>query len=224
MKWGRGKRKEKIIILGGRSGTSLVHKCLLITGLINWGLWSLEHYESEAPIKLHIWNNYPNISEEVLKPKYYWEIAKSPDFGFVIDKLINLYDIKFIILERPLREQVRSHIKAWGDGFMKIYNAMPNFQNMLLYEFGFIPDDIETVLTLYMAMRYRLQEEALRDYPKEKILRINYHNLMDEYWWEMAKICKFLDINYDIYQNLFKEMRKIKHMETGTDIKFYLRL
>ncbi|MFX0180919.1 MAG: hypothetical protein ACFE78_12070 [Candidatus Hodarchaeota archaeon] len=37
-KYKRKYRRTKIFLLGNaRAGTSLVHKCLLITGLVNWG-------------------------------------------------------------------------------------------------------------------------------------------------------------------------------------------
>jgi hypothetical protein len=222
MKWAKGKSKHKIIILGGRSGTSLVHKCLLLTGKINWGLWSLEDYESEPQIKIQIWSQYQKVNVDRLLPKFYWEIAKSPDIPFILKDLMERFKMKFIVLERDIDEQIQSHIRAWGEGFMDIYNVMQNFKDMLESEFGFIPDDIKTVLRLYFLLRYKLQEEALTDYPKELVLRVKFHDLMNDYETEMKRISDFLDINFDIYKGLWKEMRKIKHMDTGSDLNKWL--
>ena len=68
-KYKRKFRKRKLFLLGNaRAGTSLIHKCLLITGLVNWGPWALDVYESEPKIRM-IWTHYPNVNTNLLKPK-----------------------------------------------------------------------------------------------------------------------------------------------------------
>ena len=223
-KWIRTLRNYKIVILGVRSGTSLVHKCLLITGLLNWGTWSLEHFECEPPIKQKIWATYPNINKRLLKPKYFWEIAKSPVLGFVLKQLVDIYgDIRFIVMERPIKERVDSHIKTWGDGMLvNIFNKMPTFQKWIESEFGFIPEDIETFETVFHALREAKREEFLKNYPQEKILRVGFHNLMIDFEGEMKRIAEFIDVDYNTYIKLWREMRKIKHMDTSSDINKWL--
>jgi hypothetical protein len=110
-KYKRKFRKKKLFLLGNaRAGTSLVHKCLLITGLVNWGPWALDVYESEPKIRM-IWTHYPSVNTKLLKPKNFFEIAKSPDFDLVVDKLIELYPkSKFIVFERDLEERIKSFI------------------------------------------------------------------------------------------------------------------
>ncbi len=226
MLWSRGKRKYKTVILGARSGTTLVQKCLLITGMNNWGLWSLDCFEAEPPIKHRIWGTYPNVSDRVLKPKYYWELAKTPVLGFVLPQLLDIYKkVKFIVMERPLEERVNSHINTWGDGMIdKIFNMMPKFQKWIESEFGFIPTDIRTFEELFQTLRETKREEFLKNYPQELILRVQFHDLMNDFEKEMKRICIFLDIDYSIYRGLFLEMRKIKHMDTSSDVNKYIKV
>lgn len=224
MLWSRGKRKYKTIILGARSGTTLIQKCLLITGMLNWGLWSLDCFEAEPPIKEKIWGSYPNVKERVLKPKYYWELAKTPALGFVLPQILDIYKkVKFIVMERPLEERINSHINTWGDLMMtKVFNMMPKFQKWIEREFGFIPTDIRTFEEVFQILRETKREEFLKDYPQELILRVKFHDLMNDFEKEMKRICDFLDINYSVYRGLFLEMRKIKHMDTSSDVNKYL--
>jgi len=222
--WSRGKRKYKTIILGARSGTTLVQKCLLITGMLNWGLWSIDCYEAEPPIKQKIWGSYPNVKERVLKPKYYWELAKSPVLGFVLPQLLDIYKkVKFIVMERPLEERVNSHINTWGDGMVtNIFNKMPKFQEWIKNECGFIPTDIRTFENVFQTLRKTKSEVFLKDYPQDKILRVQFHDLMKDFDGEMKKIADFLDINFEVYKGLWREMRKIKHMDTSSDTNKYI--
>ncbi|KKK73164.1 hypothetical protein LCGC14_2896570, partial [marine sediment metagenome] len=138
--WDRNHRRRKIFILGGRSGTTLIHKCLLITGLTNWGLWSLHTYNSEPSIIKHvIYSRYPFIHDADLKPERPFEIAKCPEFGFVIDSLERLYQPLFIITERDLEERVQSHIKAWGNHMLEIWDKYPNWKGLIIGLIGEYP-------------------------------------------------------------------------------------
>ena len=120
--WERDFRKKPIFILGGRSGTTLIHKCLLITGLVNWGTWSLHTYESEAPIKPLIWGHYPNIKDRQLTAKYPFEIAKCPDFNFVLEQIDRIYPHSiFIVTQRDFDERIDSHINAWKENIILIW-------------------------------------------------------------------------------------------------------
>jgi len=222
--WSRGKREYKTVILGARSGTTLVQKCLLITGMLNWGYWSIEVYESEPSIKHKIWATYPNVKDRLLTPKYFWELAKSPILGFVLPQLLDIYKkVKFIVMERPLEERVNSHINTWGDDMLVyVFNNMPNFQKWIKSECGFIPTDIRTFENVFQTLRKTKAEEFLKDYPQDKILRVQFHDLMKDFDGEMKRIADFLVIDFEIYIGLWREMRKIKHMDTSSDINKYI--
>lgn len=223
--WNRKLRKRKIFILGKRSGTSLLHKCLLITGLINWGVWSLHTYESEPQIKFLIHNKYPNITKEMIKPNYKFEIAKSPAADLIMPIINKLYpQTKYIIMERDADEIVESFITGFGESIGKdeafIYdhfNSLPNIKVILEKEIGYYPDNCRDFLTVWFKFQKDKREEFLVTYNKDLILRIEFNDLINDFENIMKKVCDFVHINYDIYKNLWREMRNIKHMVSKKD-------
>lgn len=221
--WDRTKRKEKIAILGYRSGTTLVHKCLLLTGLVNWGLWSLTQFNSEpTAVKFELWFKYPKFNLEKILPKHYWEICKCPEMPFFIEEFTEKFPkSKFIVLDRDFKKRIDSHINIWGTGFWdNIAAKSQNLQKLIEDEFGYVPEGREFIV-LYHAYIDRLQDEFLEKYPKELILRIDFNDLMKNWDTEMEKICDFIDIPYWRYKELFKIMRVMKHMDTTSDVKNY---
>lgn len=225
-KWTRNLRKDKIIILGSRAATSLVHKCLLLTGLLNWGLWSLHTHDSEPPeVRMNLWFKYPKINMDKIIPKYKWEICKCPELIFLIKEFIKIYpNSKIIKLDRPLMERINSHIKIWEDGLWKnLVSKSKAFQQIFIDEFGFVPKDYKTVV-FWNVLKEKKEEEFLAEYPKELVLRINFHDLMNDFDTEMKKIADFIDVPFDVYKELWNVMRSIKHMDTKTKIKKYITL
>ena len=221
--WERPFRKKPIFILGGRAGTTLLHKCLLITGLVNWGTWSLHTYESEAPIKPLVWGKYPNIRDKKLIPKYKFEIAKSPEFGFLIDQIERIYHPIYIIMERDLIERVDSHIRAWDKGVMAIWEQFPNWKAQLTNALGVYPTDIKKLLIGYMIWRDELQNESLAKIPIMRKHYVDFHSLMDDWDYTMSHIADFCDIPTKNYREVWHELRKITLMPTDTDVKTYIK-
>jgi len=222
--WTRNLRKDKIVILGSRAGTSLVHKCLLMTGLLNWGMWSLHTHDSEpASVRMNLWFKYPKIKLDKVFPKYKWEICKCPELIFLIDEFIKEYpNSKIIKLDRDVYERIDSHIKIWEDGLYKnLVSKSKAFQQIFIDEFGFVPKGYNTVV-FWNLFKERLEEEFLKHYDKDLILRIDFHDLMDNWDKEMKKIADFINVPFEVYKDLWNELRKIKHMDTSSDIKKWL--
>lgn len=220
--WDRPFRKKPIFILGGRSGTTLVHKCLLVTGLVNWGTWSLHTFESEAPVKPLVWGKYPNIKERDLKPSYRFEIAKCPEFGFLVDQIEAIYHPYFIILERDLMERVESHIKAWNKGIMLIWEQFPNWKRQIAGRLGKYPKDIYELLIGYTEWRDELQKNSLAKISDRRKLYVDFHKLMDDWDYQMSRICDWLKIPTKNYREVWWALRKIKLMPTASDVNKYL--
>ena len=222
--WEREFRKDKIFILGGRAGTSLVHKCLLVTGLTNWGTWSLHDYSSEPEIFKHnLYNHYPNITEEMIRLEYPFEIAKCPDFGFVIDLLERTYpNSKYIIMKRDITEAVESHIRAWGNYVKLTWKEYPNWERQLAMNAGGYPQHIKSLLIGYTKWREREEKKSLDNIPFKRKLFIEFDNLMDDFQLCMMRISRFVDVPYNHYRAIWLEMRKIKLMHTASDVKNYI--
>lgn len=222
--WDREFRTEKIFILGGRAGTSLVHKCLLITGLTNWGTWSLHHYSSEPELfKHHLYNHYPNISEQMVRPATPFEIAKCPDFGFVVDLLNRTYpNSKFIIMTRNIEDAVNSHINAWGNYIKSVWDTYENWKRQLAVNTGGYPQHIKSLLIGYTKWRERLEKESLSKIADKKKLYIEFDSLMDDFDNKMTDIANFVSVPAILYLPLWRKMREIRLMHTASDIKKYI--
>ena len=223
--WDREFRREKIFILGGRAGTTLVHKCLLITVLINWGTWSLHNYSSEPEMFKHnFYNHYPYIYEEMIRPDAPFEIAKCPDFGFIVDILDRTYPYsKFIIMTRNVEDAVDSHIKTWGSYIKSAWKNYPNWERQLAENIGGYPQHIKSLLIGYTRWREMLETNALADIPDKRKLYIKFEDLMELFGHSMQKIAKFIDIPYEVYINLWTRLRKIKLMHTASDVTKYIQ-
>jgi hypothetical protein len=218
-------RKEKIFIPGAaRAGTTLVHKCLLVSGLVNWGPWHLHIYDSEAKVRGNMWRSYPNIKPLYVKPKNFFEIAKSPDLSLSMDKLMEIYpNSKYIIFERDIEERIPSFIGGFGKD---LYDNLINYPNMMgafEQELGEYPKDNETLLRGYFMLLQRLREEALQDYDHSLILRVDFHKLMNDWDKEMTKVCEFVEgIEYEYYKPVWDVIRTMKMIPTASDVKSYI--
>lgn len=223
--WDRDYRLKKIFILGGRSGTTLIHKCLLITGLVNWGLWSLHTYESEPFIIKHvIYSRYPRIYEADLRPEYPFEIAKCPEFGFVIDLLEKAYpNCKYIITQRDLMERVDSHIRTWGRHIQNTWDGYPNWKRQITGVLGEYPKDIYKLLIGYTKWRDGIEKRSLSKISDKRKLYVDFNNLMGDFLYEMNRIADFVGIPADNYRALWCELREIKLMATASDVKKYIK-
>lgn len=223
-KWDRRIRNRKIFILGGRAGTTLVHKCLLITGLVNWGTWSLHTYESEAPVKEVIWTMYPDVIDDYLKSIYPFEIAKCPDFGFVIDQLEVLYPKpQYIIMKRNVKDAADSHIKTWGNYVINIWKErFPNWHELIKNTTGKKVKDDRNIMIENIKWREQIQDISLSKISEERKLYVEFNDLMNDFDGEMKRIADFTNIPYDIYIPLWRELRKIKLMATTSDVKDYI--
>ncbi len=223
--WRRSPRLQKIFIPGAaRAGTTLVHKCLLVTGLVNWGPWHIHIYDSEAPVKERLWLSFPNIKMRILKPKNFFEIAKAPDFSLVMDKLMEIYpNSKYIILERDIEDRIPSFVGGFGE---VLYNVLINYPNMIEAiekEAGEYPKDNETFLRGFFLLQEKLREEALKDYDESLILRVDFYKLMNDWDKEMRRICDFVeDIDYEYYKPVWDVIRTMKMIPTASDVKKYI--
>lgn len=217
-------RKRKIFLLGNaRAGTSLIHKCLLITGLVNWGPWALDVYESEPKIRM-IWTHYPNVNTILLKSKNVFEIAKSPDFDLVVDKLIELYPkSKFIVFERDLEERIKSFIGGFGNVLFENFQHYPNMVKLIKNILGKEPANNEEMVRGWLMLCEVTRESALKSYDSSLIFRIHFQELMDNWEREMKKLCEFIDIDYDFYKPIWQVMRTMKLRNTSSDVMKYVK-
>jgi len=111
--------ENKVFIIGGRSGTTLMQKLLMVTGEFrNW-----HHKNVRFNPKIHdpiafakkrtqtpygnaweIFKTFPDVPDSVLKPMERFTICKLPEFDLVIDKIIKMYkDPIFIVMEIMMR-------------------------------------------------------------------------------------------------------------------------
>lgn len=223
-KYKRKYRRKKIFLLGNaRAGTSLVHKCLLITGLVNWGPWALDVYESEPKIRM-IWTHYPKVNPKLLKPKNFFEIAKSPDFDLVVDKLIELYpNSKYIVFERDLEERIKSFIGGFGNAIFENFRHYPNMIKLIKNILGEEPDNNEKMVRGWLMLCEQTREHVLKSYDSSLIFRVHFQELMDNWDREMKRLCEFIDIDYGFYKPIWQVMRTIKLRNTASDVAKYIK-
>jgi len=206
---------QKIFILGGRSATTLVHKCILITGLLNWGDWSLTQTCTEAPIVEKIKDNFPHIKLSIFKNGN-WDVAKLPEFDLIIDEIIKRFkNPKFLILERDVKERAESRFKLGWTAAYKRIRTRSNFRTIFLDHFGKLPETKFEALWMWIKFMEEKRERELKNYKKKNILRIQFRDLMKDFSGSMKKIADFVDIDYKFYISIWEEMRT-KRMQNIT--------
>jgi len=237
--------KDKIVILGARSGTSLMLNLLAATG--KFRIWSRmlgpDKYaveEINSVHKQHILREYPDHDKIAEIFPENWDLAKYPGFCFCIPALIKKFHPKFIVMDRSLEGRVQSMLntftngRSWVDiGRNEIFSKFPNITNEFDSFFGmgiqYLNDDEwERWFTKYQDW---LMENALLTVPPNNVLRVDFCEFMYHFEDVMEKVKAFLGLKYHYPEDMINgegwgtywdKMRDKRFQNTSHDISYWV--
>lgn len=188
------KDKDNIFVLGGRSGTTLVMKCMETTNLRIWRMKDYKRQPEPKQILPKLFSSYPRVPDNIFPEPNTFDISKLPEFDFVLPQLIKKYNNpKFIICERPIEDCIASHIRrGWHKlsferlpQYTRLWNALGN------------PKNPEEFSKNWFHLKIKERNKALEGYDQSKILRINFNNLIHKFNRVMTRIANFIGIEPD---------------------------
>lgn len=233
-------RKNKIFILGGRSGTSLMLR--LLTKGVRLKDWNKRGGEPSY-LRSLIRKTYPNVPINCFdKFNNDFQVVKLPHFDFIIDKIIEKYKNPiFIVMNRKIEDMVNSYknthfstlrynkegeitksneynVIGWASNEMYcsegITTAMKEFNGLE------IENDIDA-FRVWLELTKHLREDNLRCYNKNLIFRIEFDEFMNNFEKVMIKLSKFLMIKPRMNKWLF--LRKKKFSPSAKGINYYVK-
>lgn len=231
----------KLFILGGRSGTTLMQKLIMLSGEFrNWhrkntnfdirrknDKRSFMKKPTQTPYKnaWTIYKNYPNVPNDILDPMDNFTLAKLPEFDLIIDMIIRRYKTpKFLILERDLESITQSYVKTFNRNISeKIfkYNGCKVECKKLMGDYP--RENDYDGKKLWWNWLITTRERDINDYEEkyqENVLRIEFDDFMNKFNITMRRVSKFLGIKP--MMKLWRKMRRIKSVPTKTNVKNYL--
>ncbi|MEE9439558.1 MAG: sulfotransferase domain-containing protein [Saprospiraceae bacterium] len=215
------KGPDKIFILGGRSGTTLLTKCIEQTG--KFRLWkNPKHLKQPEPKQIlpQLYSKYPSVPDNLFPLPSTFDVSKLPEFDLVIPQLIRLYDNpKFIVCERPIEEIIASHLRT---GWHKISFKKLQRHRGLWSALG-NPRNARQLSVRWFNLKVKLRRIALKNYDQSKILRVQFDDLMYDFDNTMTKVAKFIDTEPTLEQwNKLKKPRtkEVKEPETNEGVTY----
>lgn len=196
----------KVVILGGRSGTSAMYRILRASFPDCWG-------HTEPPgLSDFILDNLDNRQaiREALQPLSGYSLAKCPEFAFCTFEIIDLFPrTRFIWMTRPVRERVESHINmGWHKDISERIQGNQQLQNEILATIGnYTSDEPEENDEDYFNLLARKNDVFRRTYP-EKVLTVPYSNFNHQFEAVMHRAADFLNIEFN---PKWREIKNIKH-------------
>ena len=223
---------DKIVILGARSGTSLMLNLLAATGKFRiWsngtgrGLYEGMAQEIPAKQKQRILQLYPDQHAIADTFPDDWTLAKTPTFYFCIPALIKKFHPKFIVMDRSLEGRVHSMLNtrsgdSWTVISRKIFSNFPNICLPLTHGIeSFNDEQWERRFTMGQDI---LLELELQDYDQSKILRVDFCEFMHDFSETMLKVSGFLGIAPGNFPLTWKSMRSKSYMNASHDPGYWV--
>ncbi len=208
---------KKVFILGWRSGTTLLIRCL--TEKSNLKLWGRSAASREPGIRRDIRIYYPHIPIYKLPESNTFNISKCPDFDLIIDLLIEKYNNpKFTILERDVESCVKSFINS--NMHIPTFNQIKKNSN-LMKDLGNPNNPVDFSYKFCNLMREK-RKKFLKNYDKKYILRVDFYEFMGNFDSTMIKICNFVGIKPAL--EVYRKLRKIKLISTRSNITKYIEM
>lgn len=234
-------KNYKLFILGGRSGTTLMQKLIMLSyEFDNWHRGkdaqairkakdkrTIMRTPTQVPYRnaWTIYENYPNVPKSILNPMKNHNLAKLPEFDLIIDMIIERFKTpKFIILERDLDSIVSSYEKTFGRDIAKMIFKHEGCREECKKLLGTYPKkNTPNDKKIWWKWLIKTREEKIKEYEQEhpeNVLRINFDVFMKNFRKTMRRVSKFLGIKPTI--KLWCLMREIKSVPTKTDVRKYL--
>lgn len=212
--------RNKIFILGGRSGTSLMLKILIKSGLRNY------HEKPKEPEDLRriIRSNYPNVPIRMFNSgRKDWQVTKLPDYDFVIDKIIKRFkNPLFILMDRNVHDTVSSYIGVgWEDAIKDILDENHNLMKEMVKVFRRKPENRIDSLWMWETWMRLLRKKHLKGYNKKNIFYLNFNYWMMNFDKVMKGLAKFLNIQPRL--QFWRKLREIKASASNYGVMNYIR-
>jgi len=201
---------EKIIIVGGRSGTSVMARLLQSAGLMLWGDKGTEPNHLAETIYKNV--HKPEVIKNALLVDQDWQVAKCPEFAFCLPTLNEVYpNARYIWMIRPISERIASHIKLnWHNVIhMRLMN------NAALRKFVEETTDSKTTgnAAYNDGLYFTAQDICLvRLFTERKIswIDIKYSDLNDDFGSVMQSIADDLNLDYNANIGGWKTIKSLK--------------
>ncbi len=215
-------KKNKIFVLGGRSGTCLMIR-LLIKG-IGFKNYTNKHNGEPEDIRQVIRTTYPDIPNNIFNTgQKGWQVSKLPFFDFIIDKIIEIYKNPiFIVMERNIDDIIKSYLGVhWDNLILREFNLYPKLKKPIVDYFKREPkNDVDSI---YMWERFliHLREKSFSTYNKKNIFRIDFNDFMNNFDNVMRRLCRFLNIKPNIRK--FNRLRTRQYSPSTYSVMNYIR-
>lgn len=182
----------KVIILGGRSGTSAMYRLLRASFPACWG-------HTEPPgLADYILNNLTDKEalKFALRDLENYDLAKCPEFAFCTNLLLEMYpNSRFIWLDRPLIDRVESHKNlGWHKDISEKIEANETLKTTIRLKTNKNPDGNSEYNDL---LYFRVCDEFNRYFEAknpDKVLRIQYADFNGLFLHTMERVARFLNI------------------------------
>ena len=206
--------KRKIIILGFRSGTSLMKRCFEVMGYRSWG-------DNEAPVRDQIWDEFPNV--DISNWSEEWDVAKLPEFKLIIPQLIEKYDPIFVWMVRNPMDILRSYNNlGWDQIIIDQIKRHPNIIQYFGWEslFDNLSMHANQIPFLWISMMF---QPPIWKYPN-RFLIVSFNDMMSDYSNTMIEVFEnWLGMNISSDQlTMLHELRLIRWSEMSHGPLYWL--
>lgn len=199
---------SKIIILGGRSGTSTLARLLQVAGLDLWcTTGTIEPPYIQGTILKNVYN--PDRIKKALTINKTWNVAKLPEFSFCLPILHDVFpDAKYIWMRRPIDDRVKSHVNlGWHYSINERITEDAELKHFIEKTTGAkIGKDEKKNDILYFYALDLLTEAFFKNRPHD-VLKVQYDRFNSDFSWTMRNIATYIDVSF--YDNI-DTWKKIK--------------
>ena len=202
----------KIIILGGRSGTSTMAKILQAA---NFKLWAgIGNTEPDGLQNLIIKNiNKPEKIKKAIEAADYCELAKLPEFAFCLPVLQELYPgANYVVMYRPLQERVESAINlGWHRTISNRIKRNKALKTIIeeVTDDKTGTDEVHNTILCFTTMDI-LTAQFFRDNPGSGCF-VKYSDINNHFPQSMNVIAQFLNVSYWENIDLWKRIKRMPH-------------
>jgi len=217
-------RNNKIFILGGRSGTSLMLRLLART--LHLRGWKKNNIREPGITRDKIRKTYPNIPMSIFDDyQENFQIIKLPHFDFIIDLIIKKYNNPiFIVMDRKVSDIISSYKGTrfskleWAKTEMSLSKGIKS--DMIKIADKQLDDDLEAY-EVWLRLSRRLREKYLKNYDKNNIFYIDFDEFMSNFEVVMRELSKFLDIRP--MMSKWNRLRRKKWSPSAKGINYYIK-
>lgn len=226
-------RNNKVFILGGRSGTSLMLR--LLVKPYNIRGWSKKNKGTREPKKtrVKIRKYYPKVPLSIFDDyEDDFQVVKLPHFDLIVDKIIKRYkNPVFIVMDRNTEDIMYSYRntrfsnKKFSGGFVGWANNEmakgPGIKKAMEEFAGRKIKNDDDGFRIWVDMCKQKREEFLKNYPKELIFRIEFDDFMENFHKVMHRLCEFLGLKPK--PNQWDKLRRHRWSPSSKGIKSYIK-